>query len=349
MTTIEELAAYGRRLGCSDLHLTPGLDPVYRKNGILVGGPFQCSADETEKIIRSTLDARARNELKTGDADFCWVSSEGYRHRVNIFREQGRFSAAIRFLSDEIPTLKSLGLPPVLEDLTSKPRGLVLITGPTGSGKSTTLAAMIGYINSHFRKHIIAVENPVEYLHPHNMCIVHQREVGRDTPSFAEALRSALREDPDVILVGEMRDRETIAAALTAAETGHLVLSTLHTVGAAETVDRIVDAFPAEGQNQIKSQLASVLEGVVTQTLVPLLGEDGRTAATEILIGTESVRSKIREGMTHQIITDIQTGGNLGMHTLNADLARLVSEKKITWDAAQEKVTDQKEFVQYFE
>jgi twitching motility protein PilT len=240
-----------------------------------------------------------------------------------------------------------LGLPPVLKDLAAKPRGLILVTGPTGSGKSTTLAAMIDQINASRPDHIITIEDPVEYKYDKKQALIHQREVGRDVKDFASALRSALREDPDIILVGEMRDYETIAAALTAAETGHLVMSTLHTTGAAQTIDRIIDACPASIQNQIRTQLAGVLNGVITQCLIPNARGNGRVAATEILIGTDAVCNQIRENKCHQLGTLMQSGANVGMHTLNSDLARLIQLSMITKQQALKYSNDRSDLEQF--
>ena len=265
-----------------------------------------------------------------------------------MYRQQNELCAAVRLLNDTIPTFEELGLPPIIRKLDAEPRGLILITGPTGSGKSTTLAAMIDYINVNFAKHIITIEDPVEYRHYHKLSMIHQREVGVDVSSFADALRSSLREDPDVILVGEMRDYETISAAVTAAETGHLVLSTLHTIGAANTVDRIIDVFPPHSQQQIRTQLASTLKGVVTQQLVPLASGEGRMAALEVMTGTDAVLNLIRENKTHQLSSAMQTGSRDGMNTLNSHLAKLVKEGKIGFDTGLQWSSDKNEFNQYF-
>ena len=266
---------------------------------------------------------------------------------MNVFYQQGRAAATLRLLNDSIPTLEELALPPVLTKLADEPRGLILVTGPTGSGKSTTLAAMIDHINKTRSDHIITIEDPIEYVYQGRCSLIHQREVGADARSFASALRSALREDPDVILVGEMRDYETISAAVTAAETGHLVMSTLHTIGAAQTIDRIIDVCPAGAQNQIRGQLAAVLRGVITQQLLPLAGGRGRCAATEILVGTDAVANLIREGKCYQIPSILQSGAALGMHSLNADLARLVSTGRITREAAERCATDKSDLQNY--
>jgi twitching motility protein PilT len=276
------------------------------------------------------------------DLDFSLVTSDGLRQRVNVFRQKGRVATAVRLLSDHIPTIDELALPPVLNDLAELKRGLVLITGPTGSGKSTTLAAMIDHINRTRAEHIITIEDPIEYVYTQGESLIHQREVGRDTRDFADSLRSALREDPDVILVGEMRDYETISAALTAAETGHLVMSTLHTTGAALTIDRIVETCPAEAQPQVRNQLAGILAGVVTQALVPTT--DGhRCAVTETLIGTDAVLNMIREDKTHQLGTVMQAGRAQGMHTLNADLMAKVRTGRISEATAREYSNDRRE------
>lgn len=322
--TIQDLVACGRQNGCSDIHLTVGA-PVpcaLRRDGALFPAPFSLDSGEVEALIRALAEGERPEGLRRGeDMDFAFALPQG-RQRVNIFWQQGHPAAAIRLLSDHIPTLKELSLPPVLGQLADSPRGLILVTGPTGSGKSTTLAAMIQRINCSRPAHILTVEDPVEYLYTPELATVHQREVGRDVPSFAAALRSALREDPDVILVGEMRDYETISAAVTAAETGHLVLSTLHTTGAAQTIDRIVDVCPPQAQSQMRSQLSAILRGVITQQLLPRVG-GGRIAATEVLVGTDAVLNLIRENKCHQLDTPMQAGAAQGMHTLNADLANL--------------------------
>jgi twitching motility protein PilT len=272
---------------------------------------------------------------------------DGNRQRVNVFRQGGRLAATIRLLNSSIPSLEMLGLPAVLQQMADKPRGLILVTGPTGSGKSTTLASMIDYINSSRSEHIITIEDPVEYVYDRKLSLIHQREVGRDVKDFASALRSALREDPDIILVGEMRDYETIGAALTAAETGHLVMSTLHTTGAAQTVDRIIDACPAGIQNQIRTQLAGVLAGVVTQCLIPNAMGNGRVPATEILVGTDAVCNLIRENKCHQMNSLMQSGAGYGMHTLNSDLIRLVQTGSISMELAEKYSNDRAELQQY--
>lgn len=346
---IEELIHYGRKNRCSDLHLSSGLPPVYRRDGKLYRSEFDGDPQTNKQLILSLLNTKQKDKLENGqDLDFCNVTSDGLRQRVNVYREQGTLAAAIRFLNDAIPSFEDLNLPPIIKKLANEPRGLILVTGPTGSGKSTTLAAMIDFINSNKALHILTIEDPVEYKHNHKRSIIHQREVGEDVDSFAGALRSALREDPDVILVGEMRDYETIAAAVTAAETGHLVLSTLHTIGAANTIDRIIDVFPPHGQQQIRTQLASTLKGVITQQLVPLADGSGRMAALEVMTGTDAVLNLIRESKTHQLTSVMQTSGRDGMNTLNAHLAQLVKSQKIDYETGLSWCTNAEDFNQYF-
>ncbi len=346
--TIEELTHYARQNDCSDLHITAKQAPTFRRLGQLEVGPFSGSEAEYRETILSLLNTLQKEQLELGnDLDFSFSDAEGNRYRVNVYRAQNQLAAAIRMLRDDIPTLADLNLPPVIEKLVGEPRGIVLVTGPTGSGKSTTLAAMIDSINVNRAAHIITIEDPIEYVHPHKRCLVHQRELHRDVPSFADALRSAMREDPDVILVGEMRDYETISAAVTAAETGHLVFSTLHTTGAAQTIDRIVDVYPSHSQGMIRSQLSGVLRGIITQTLLPLADKSGRTVATEILIGTDAVLAQIREGKFHQLSSAMQSGACVGMHTLAGDLAQLVKQGRITREVAESAVTDKAELEQY--
>ena len=326
---IHELTALARNSKASDIHISEGLPLMFRIDGHLAEAPVR-EAITSERI----------------DADFALVAPDGTRSRVNVFYQQGRAAATLRLLNDSIPTLEELAMPPVLTKLADEPRGLILVTGPTGSGKSTTLAAMIDHINKTRSDHIITIEDPIEYVYQGRCSLIHQREVGADVRSFASALRSALREDPDVILVGEMRDYETISAAVTAAETGHLVMSTLHTIGAAQTIDRIIDVCPAGAQNQIRGQLAAVLRGVITQQL-PLAVGKGRCAATEILVGTDAVANLIREGKCYQIPSILQSGAALGMHSLNADLARLVSTGRITREAAERCATNKSDLKNY--
>lgn len=348
MMTIDQIVLEARKRNSSDVHITEGMDLIFRIHGTMVRSGIYMSDQETEDAIFYLLDEVQRDKLKKGeDIDFSLTTSDGNRQRVNVFRQQGKVAATIRLLNNEIPTLEQLKLPSVLREMAEKPRGLILVTGPTGSGKSTTLAAMVDHINETEARHIITIEDPVEYMYQTKKSLIHQREVGHDTVSFASALRSALREDPDVILVGEMRDYETISAALTAAETGHLVLSTLHTTGAAQTVDRVVDACPSEAQNQVRTQLSGVLNGIVTQCLIPVTGGNGRIAATEILVGTDAVLNLIREAKAHQMGTAMQSGSVYGMHTLNSDLCRLVNQGTITPKSAYQFSNDRKDLEQY--
>ena len=347
---IHELTALARQMKASDIHISQGLPLMFRIDGKLVEAPVQFDEDATRALIENTLDESHREALDTQrlDADFAIAAPDGTRSRVNVFYQQGKISATLRLLNDEIPTMEQLGLPPVLKKLADEPRGLSLVTGPTGSGKSTTLASMIDYINQSRSDHILTIEDPIEYVYKSKKALIHQREVGSDVTSFAAALRSALREDPDVILVGEMRDYETISAAVTAAETGHLVMSTLHTIGAAQTIDRIIDVCPPGAQSQIRGQLSTVLRGVITQQLLPLATGRGRCAATEILVGSDAVCNLIRENKCFQIPSVLQSGAALGMHSLNGDLARLVDCGKITREAALRCSTDKKDLEQYF-
>ena len=347
---IHELTALARNNKASDIHISEGLPLMFRIDGHLAEAPVQLSADETRSLILSLMDEAHREAITSEriDADFALVAPDGTRSRVNVFYQQGRAAATLRLLNDSIPTLEELAMPPVLTKLADEPRGLILVTGPTGSGKSTTLAAMIDHINKTRSDHIITIEDPIEYVYQGRRSLIHQREVGADVRSFASALRSALREDPDVILVGEMRDYETISAAVTAAETGHLVMSTLHTIGAAQTIDRIIDVCPPGAQSQIRGQLSTVLRGVITQQLLPLATGCGRCAATEILVGTDAVCNLIRENKCFQIPSVLQSGAALGMHSLNSDLARLVDAGQITREAALKCSTDKKDLEQYF-
>ena len=321
----------------SDLHLTAGSPPMIRHHGKLHALDYpRLSPQTTREVIYSILTNDQRQKLETDwQIDFAYSIPGRARFRVNSYFQRAALSAAFRLIPHEIPTLSELDLPPVLEEFTKKPRGFVLVTGPTGSGKSTTLAAMLDLINEVRQEHILTIEDPIEFLHKHKRCIVNQRELGADAATFGLGLKAALRQDPDVILVGEMRDLETIGTALTAAETGHLVFATLHTQDTAQTVDRIVDVFPPEQQQQVRVQLSVALQGIVTQQLLPRADGQGRVCGCEILVPTPAVRNLIREGKTHQIYSALQTGGQFGMQTMDAALAQLVREHRITRELAE--------------
>lgn len=333
---IEKILTYAEEVGASDVHLTVGIPPRMRLHGGLKELPEKpLTAEDTMAAVRSILNEKQMEEfLKKGEYDMSFSLPGMGRYRVNAFRRQGTAALALRLVSTEIPDPESLGVPASIIDLYQKKRGLVLVTGPTGSGKSTTLAAVIHKVNTCRDAHIITLEDPIEYLHPHRMSMVNQREIGQDTLSYANALRAALREDPDVILVGEMRDYETISVAVTAAETGHLVLSTLHTIGAASTVDRIIDVFPPHQQQQIRVQLANVLEAVISQQLIPTMDGEGRVAAFEVMHANHAVRNLIREGKSHQLASVMQTNRKLGMITMDDAIIQLFYEGKIDREMA---------------
>jgi twitching motility protein PilT len=326
----------------SDVHLTPGFPPALRVRGRIT--PLDdyppLGSQDTRDIVYSILnDAQRKRFENQQQLDFAYAIPNVARFRVNCFFQRGAVSAAFRHIPSEIQSLDSLGLPLVLEEFTRKPRGFVLVTGPTGSGKSTTLASMVDMINEEREEHILTIEDPIEFLHAHKKCIVNQREVGADAIDFASALKSALREDPDVILVGEMRDLETISTALTAAETGHLVFATLHTQSTAQTVDRIIDVFPPHQQQQVRMQLAIALQGIVTQQLLPTADGSSRIVACEVLIPNPAIRNLIREGKTHQIYSALQTSGSVGMQTMDSHLAQLVRMGKINRSLAEQRAS----------
>ncbi len=327
--------------GASDLHLQVGQPPTLRLSGSMtpIDGP-PLTPDDTEKLMQSiTPDVHVSSVKLNGGADFGFAFGEKARFRVSVMKSKSNYGMVLRQIPSKMFGLRDIGLPDKIRELLYRPRGLILVTGPTGSGKSTTLASMVNYINETRDGHIITIEDPIEYYHGHKRCIVMQREVHVDVPSFSEAIRRALRQDPDVILVGEMRDLETIEAAISAAETGHLVFGTLHTSSAAKTVDRIVDAFPANMKEMIRTQLASSLVAVISQVLCKKIG-GGRIAAYEIMVNTTSIASLIRENKTFRIMSDIQTGAHLGMITLDTHLMSLVNRELVSPDEALEKAQD---------
>ena len=333
---INELLTRARQMGASDLHVSVGIPPKCRVNGELVNlTKERIMPPDSKALVEQMIPGRLVERFnRDGEVDFSYAIRGVGRFRVNIFKQRGTLSFVIRLVNTEIPTPESLGLPESVLDLTTKKRGLVLVTGPTGSGKSTTLASLINIINQKYSKHIITLEDPIEYLHSHAKSIVNQREIGIDTQSYAAALRSALREDPDVILVGEMRDLDTIATAITAAETGHLVFSTLHTIGAVPTVERIIDVFPTHQQAQIRVQLATLLEAIISQQLLPTADRRGRVAAFEIMYANSAIRNLIREAKPHQIPSIIQTSRQMGMMTMDDALFELYRMRKITREDA---------------
>ena len=330
------------RNNASDLHISVGIPPTCRVNGHLRPLPYaRVEPRDTEAYAVQLLNEKQLHYLnETGEIDISISSYEKYRCRINIFRQKSCYSLAIRMLNPIIRDFRSLGLPPVLEDLCSLNRGLILITGPTGAGKTTTLAAMVDWINSNRDCHIVTLEDPIEYVHEHKRSIVNQREIGYDSLSYANALRAVLRQDPDVILIGEMRDLDSISIALTAAETGHLVLSTLHTIGASKTIDRIIDVFPPFQQQQIRTQLSMVLQAVISQQLIPTVDGRDRALATEIMITTPAIKNLIRDNKIHQISNVIQTSGKLFMKSMDASLVDLVRERKINTEEALAHATD---------
>ena len=337
MATLPELLQATVDMQGSDLHVTTNAPPVVRVHGKLV--PLKLpvlSAPETKQLAYSVCtDAQKKRFEETQELDFSFGIRGVGRFRCNIFNQRGAVAAVFRLIPERIPTLQELSLPPILSKLADKPRGLILVTGPTGSGKSTTLAALIDRINGERNEHILTIEDPIEYIHNHKGCVVNQREVHSDTQGFAMALRAALREDPDVVLVGEMRDLETIESALRIAETGHLTFATLHTNSAAQTINRIIDVFPSNQQSQIRTQLSLVLEGIVCQSLLRRANTAGRVVALEILVPTPAIRNLIREDKVHQIYSAMQAGQErLGMQTMNQSLASLYLSRQISLETA---------------
>ena len=333
MVEMDELLQLVVDENASDLHVAVGKPPCLRIDGRL--RPLETdplTPDDTERLMRSiTSEEHIQRVREQGGTDFGFAFGDMGRFRVSVFRQKGCFGVALRLIPSKLMTFEQLGLPPGMKDLLFRPRGLILVVGPTGSGKTTTLATMIDIINTERDCHIITVEDPIEYYHDHKKSIVTQRELGVDVPSFAEALKRGLRQDPDVILVGEMRDLETMEAAITAAETGHLVFATLHTTGSARTVDRIIDAFPTNQQEQIRTQLASSILAVISQVLLVRASGKGRIAAFEIMVTTPSIQNLIREAKTYRITSDIQTGAKYGMKTLDASLLELYKKGLITY------------------
>jgi twitching motility protein PilT len=335
------------KLGASDLHITTDLPPMVRVHGKVQPLEYPpLTPNMTREMIYDILSNDQRQRLENEwELDFSYSLPKTARFRVNVYFQRGSMGAAFRAIPDEIKSFSELGLPKAIEDMCEKPRGLVLVTGPTGSGKSTTLASMIDKINESRHEHIMSVEDPIEFLHNHKQCIVNQREVNQDTKGFADALKHVLRQDPDVILVGEMRDLETISIALTSAETGHLVFATLHTQDAPQTIDRIIDVFPAHQQGQIRVQLANALQGIVTQTLLPRRDGKGRVVACEILVPTPGVRNLIREGKNHQIYSAMQTGGKFGMQTMDAALVELMRKGLVSREEAEKRSSNPDEML----
>ena len=332
---INELLGIAREKGASDLHITVGVPPKVRVDGVLESiGEEKIMPQDAEKLIWEIIPERLREQFaEKGEIDFSHAITGVGRFRINAFRQRGSMACVIRIVAVDIPSAEELGMPASVVDLAYRKKGLVIVAGPTGCGKSTTLASLIDMINTNLNNHVITLEDPIEYLHRHKKSIVNQREIGIDSHSYSDALRAALREDPDVIFVGEMRDLDTISTAITAAETGHLVFSTLHTTGAANTIDRIIDVFPAHQQQQIRIQLASVLESVVSQLLLPK-AEGHRVAAFEVMHTNPAIRNLIREGKTHQIDTIIQTSRKNGMITMDDAIHELYTSGQITKDTA---------------
>ncbi len=345
MVNIQELLNKMIELGASDLHITQGKPPLFRVHGNLRAAMQDAlNAEDCIRISYSVMnEAQRKNFEHKKEYDFSFGINSLARFRANVFMQRGTVAMAIRLIPFDILTMDQLGLPKAMGEFTDRPTGLVLVTGPTGSGKSTTLAAMIDKINTEMEGHILTVEDPIEFVHKHKRCIINQREVRSDTESFSSALRVALRQDPDVVLIGEMRDTETMAAALSIAETGHLTLATLHTNSCAQTINRIVDAFPAGEKSQIRTQLSFVLQGVISQNLIPKIG-GGRVLAYEIMTITPAIRSMIRDDKIHQIQSSIEAGQKFGMNTMNAKLVELVQTRKVERNEALSRSPDPEHF-----
>lgn len=340
-----ELIELARSKGCSDVHITVGTAIALRRFGELEMLPDIPSPVESLEMINEGLTAKQMEILQEGkDLDFAMIMPNNIRLRANIYHQRNNIAASYRILNERIPSCEELQIPNAVKKLADEPRGLVLITGATGSGKTTTLASLIDYINTTQAKHVLTIEDPIEYVYPYGKSMIHQREVGKDVADFATALRSALREDPDVILVGEMRDQETISAAITAAETGHLVFATLHTNSATQTVERIIGSYPPHAQEQARTQLATVLKGVCTQVLIPRRDGEGMVIATEVMLNNEAIANQIRESKTHQLNSSIQGAMAVGMHTMNHDIRRLERSMTITREDALAYCTNRKEY-----
>jgi twitching motility protein PilT len=339
---IDHILRASNQLQASDVHITVGVPPIFRISGELKGfGKEKVTKDQTASMAKAIMSDEKWEEFQNnGEIDFSYSIPGFSRFRVNAFNQRGSVGISIRMIPTKIPNIDDLNMPQVVRDMTKKPQGLILVTGPTGSGKSTTLASMINYINQTMSKHIITLEDPIEFVHNHGKSIINQREVGADTKSFNNALRAALRQDPDVILVGEMRDLDTISIAITAAETGHLVFGTLHTQNAPSTVDRIIDVFPPNQQEQVRVQLATVLVGVISQRLLPTIDKAGRRAATEILVNNSAVANLIRNEKIHQIVNVMQTSKATGMHTLDMDIQRLIDTGQVSAEIAEPFLTE---------
>lgn len=342
MISLEEVLQVAKVAGASDVHLTVGLPPKMRVNGDLINMDFpKMLPPDTQAVADEIMNDKQKEIFsEKGEFDMSFSIRNLGRYRVNAYHQRGSVAMAFRLVGTQVPSPESLGIPESVVELSQRKRGLVLVTGPTGSGKSTTLAAIIDKINQTRDAHVITLEDPIEYLHQHQLSMVNQREIGIDSGSYANALRAALREDPDVILVGEMRDFETISVAITAAETGHLVLSTLHTIGAASTVDRVIDVFPPHQQQQIRIQLSNVLEAVISQQLIPTADGKGRVAAFEVMHANHAVRNLIREGKSHQLMSVIQTNRKMGMITMDEALTQLYYSGRIAKDSAIEFAQD---------
>ena len=349
MMTFQELIRYARSQNCSDVHITAGTDLAVRHYGKLEMLSPIPTAEESEAMILESLTEEQKKQVLSGkDLDLAIFMEDGCRLRANIYHQRNNLAATYRILNEKIPSFEELRVPSIVKDFIKEPRGLVLITGPTGSGKTTTLASMINYINTTMAKHVLTIEDPIEYVYYHAKSMIHQREVGRDVDSFAKALRSSLREDPDIILVGEMRDLDTIRLALTAAETGHLVFGTLHTSSASQTIDRIIDVFPEGQQQQVRVQLSNSLVAVFSQTLLPLLQADGtksgRVMAQEVMLVIPAIANLIRESKAAQIYSTMQTNSGFGMQTLEMSLRDLYMRKKITLEDALARSSRPEEF-----